>query len=145
MLCCDAGVVPIVMGGRGEPLDIARESRAIPTAIRRAVTARDGGCAHPGCDRLATWSEIHHIKEWARGGHTRLDNLVMLCRAHHREIHATNWQVRIARDGLPEFIPPAWLIKDQKPMRHPRLFHPSTSSADQEFEAVPEQEPARAC
>jgi 5-methylcytosine-specific restriction protein A len=143
MLCCDAGVIPIVMGGHGQPLDVGRERR-IPTAIRRAVTTRDGGCAHPGCDRLAAWSEIHHIKEWARGGHTRLDNLVMLCRTHHREIHATNWQVRIARDGLPEFIPPAWLMKDQKPMRHPRLFHISNGSADQELEAVREPEPAHA-
>jgi hypothetical protein len=60
-------------------------------------------------------------------------------------IHSTNWQVRIARDGLPEFIPPAWLIKDQKPMRHPRLFHSRTSTADQEFKAVLEQQPTHAC
>jgi hypothetical protein len=121
MLCCDARVIPIVLGGHGEPLDVGRDRRTIPTAIRRAVTARDHGCAHPGCDRPPSWTEIHHIKEWSRSGHTRLDNLVMLCRTHHREIHATEWSVRIARDGLPEFVPPAWLDKDQVPRRHPRL------------------------
>jgi 5-methylcytosine-specific restriction protein A len=121
MMCCDAGLIPIVLGGHGEPLDVGRDRRTIPTAIRRAVTARDHGCAHPGCDRPPSWTEIHHIKEWSRGGHTRLDNLVMLCRTHHREIHATEWLVRIARDGLPEFIPPAWLDKEQVPRRHPRL------------------------
>jgi 5-methylcytosine-specific restriction protein A len=122
MMCCDAGLIPIVLGGHGEPLDVGRDRRSIPTAIRRAVTVRDHGCAHPGCDRPPSWTEIHHIKEWSRGGHTRLDNLVMLCRTHHREIHATEWLVRIARDGLPEFIPPAWLDKDQRPRRHPRLL-----------------------
>jgi 5-methylcytosine-specific restriction protein A len=121
MMCCDAGLIPIVLGGHGEPLDVGRDRRTIPTAIRRAVTVRDRGCAHPGCDRPPSWTEIHHIKEWSKGGHTRLDNLVMLCRTHHREIHATEWLVRIARDGLPEFIPPAWIDKDQRPRRHPRV------------------------
>jgi hypothetical protein len=69
----------------------------------------------------------------------------MLCRTHHREIHSTNWQVRIARDGLPEFVPPAWLDKEQKPMRHPRLFHPGTGTVDGELRAIREQEPAYAC
>jgi 5-methylcytosine-specific restriction protein A len=129
MMCCDAGLIPIVLGGHGEPLDVGRDRRSIPTAIRRAVTVRDHGCAHPGCDRPPSWTEIHHIKEWSRGGHTRLDNLVMLCRTHHREIHATEWLVRIARDGLPEFIPPAWIDKDQVPRRHPRLYGRQLSHA----------------
>jgi 5-methylcytosine-specific restriction protein A len=82
-LCCDAKVIPIVLGGAGEILDVGREQRTIPRGIRRAVTFRDGGCAHPGCDRKPPWCEIHHIAEWSKGGHTRLDNLVMMCRAHH--------------------------------------------------------------
>jgi hypothetical protein len=122
MLCCDAGVIPIVLGGHGEILDVGRDRRTIPTALRRAVTVRDRGCARPGCDRPPSWTEIHHIKEWSRGGHTKLDNLVMLCRTHHREIHATEWIVRMARDGLPEFIPPAWIDKDQVPRRQPRAY-----------------------
>ncbi|MCO1659322.1 HNH endonuclease signature motif containing protein [Pseudonocardia humida] len=123
-LCCDAKVIPNVLDGDSQPLDIGREARTIPLPIRRAIVARDHGCAHPGCDRPPSWCEIHHIKEWARGGHTKTDNLVMLCWTHHQEIHSTEWLVRIARDGLPEFIPPAWLDKERKPRRHPRTGPP---------------------
>jgi Domain of unknown function (DUF222)/HNH endonuclease len=83
MLACDAAVVPIVMNGAGQPLDVGRATRTIPDGLRRAVTARDRGCAHPGCDRPPSWAEIHHELEWENGGPTRLDNLVMLCKAHH--------------------------------------------------------------
>ncbi|MCO1659802.1 HNH endonuclease signature motif containing protein [Pseudonocardia humida] len=123
-LCCDAKVIPIVLDGDSQPLDIGREARTIPLPIRRAIVARDHGCAHPGCDRPPSWCEIHHIKEWARGGHTKTDNLVMLCWTHHQEIHSTEWLVRIARDSLPEFIPPAWLDKERTPRRHPRTAPP---------------------
>jgi 5-methylcytosine-specific restriction protein A len=121
MLCCDAQVIPVVLNGAGQPLDVGRATRSIPDGLRRAVTARDRGCAHPGCDRPPSWSEIHHIREWARGGATRLDNLVMLCRVHHREIHSTGWVVRIAADGIPEFVPPRWLDHRQRPRRRPRV------------------------
>jgi hypothetical protein len=118
-VCCDAGVIPMVLNGAGQPLDVGRTRRSVPPAIRRAVAVRDRGCAHPGCDRPATWCQVHHITEWAKGGHTRLDNLVMLCGVHHGEIHSTSWAVRIGADGIPEFIPPVWLDREQKPRRRP--------------------------
>jgi Domain of unknown function (DUF222)/HNH endonuclease len=120
-MCCDAGVIPVVLDGAGQPLDIGNLRRTIPVAIRRAVKARDRGCAHPGCDRPPTWCEVHHIVEWAKGGPTRLNNLVMLCGVHHREIHMTGWIVRMATDGIPEFIPPAWLDREQKPRHQLRI------------------------
>ncbi|MHA6631008.1 DUF222 domain-containing protein [Pseudonocardia sichuanensis] len=83
MLACDANVVPVVMNGAGQPLDVGRSTRVIPDGLRRAVTARDRGCAHPGCDRPPAWCEIHHIIEWEHGGCTVLCNLVMLCKVHH--------------------------------------------------------------
>ena len=118
MLCCDAAVVPIVMNGKGQPLDVGRVTRVIPDGLRRAVAARDRGCAHPGCGRPASWCHCHHIEPWECGGKTSLSNLVMLCAAHHRQIHSTNWIVRI-RDGLPEFIPPMWIDPEQRPRRRP--------------------------
>ncbi len=118
-LACDCGVVPIVLDGQGQPLDVGRLTRSIPDGLRRAVTARDGGCAHPGCDCPPSWCEIHHVTPWEHGGHTALGNLVMLCKAHHRQIHSTDWVVRL-RDGIPEFIPPAWIDPDQIPRRRPR-------------------------
>lgn len=118
MIACDAGVIPMVLNGAGTPLDVGRLKRTIPDGLRRAVAARDLGCAHPGCDRPPSWAEIHHIIPWQDGGMTRLDNLVMLCRPHHRLIHYSGWIVRI-RDGLPEFIPPRWIDPDQAPRRKP--------------------------
>jgi hypothetical protein len=116
MLCCDAAVVPVVMNGQGQPLDVGRATRSIPDGLRRAVAARDGGCAHPGCGRPPSWCEVHHLKGWEHGGETALSNLAMVCRVHHRQIHSTDWTVRI-RDGLPEFIPPPWIDPEQRPRR----------------------------
>jgi 5-methylcytosine-specific restriction protein A len=105
-------------------LDVGRQARTVPDGMRRAVTARDRGCAHPGCTRPPSWCEIHHIHEWELGGDTALSNLVMLCSVHHREIHSSGWSVRIARDGLPEFIPPPWIDIEQKPRRNPAPVAP---------------------
>ena len=58
MLCCDAAVVPIVLNGKGQPLDVGRATRTIPDGLRRAVAARDRGCAHPGCGRPPSWCEV---------------------------------------------------------------------------------------
>jgi 5-methylcytosine-specific restriction protein A len=116
MLCCDAAVIPIVLNGKGQPLDVGRATRTIPDGLRRAVAARDRGCAHPGCGRPASWCEVHHLIPWEHGGATKLSNLAMLCKVHHRQIHSTEWVVRI-RDGLPEFIPPPWIDPEERPRR----------------------------
>ena len=109
MLACDAVVIPIVMNGQSQPLDVGRAKRTPTTAIRKAVHTRDQGCAFPGCDKAPPWCDVHHVKEWAKHhGPTSVNNLVTLCRAHHRLCHHSEWQARI-RDGTPEFIPPRWL------------------------------------
>jgi hypothetical protein len=48
----------------------------------------------------------HHVRHWIDGGPTSLNNVVLLCGHHHRTIHHTPWQVRLADDGKPEFLPP---------------------------------------
>lgn len=116
MLACDCAVVPIVMDGRGQPLDVGRITRTIPDGLRRAVAARDLGCAHPGCNRPPSWCEVHHVRAWEDGGETKLSNCVMLCKIHHRLLHHSEWLVRI-RDGLPEFIPPTWIDLERRPRR----------------------------
>lgn len=116
MLACEAQVIPIVLGGQGQPLDVGRAKRTPTVSIRAAVQARDQGCAFPGCGRPPAWCDTHHLQHWADGGSTRVDNLVMLCRAHHRLCHHSGWQVRI-RDGTPEFVPPNWLDPSRKPRR----------------------------
>jgi len=82
MLCCDAAVVPIVLDGKGQPLDVGRATRVIPDGLRRAVAARDGGCGR--CGRPSSWCEVHHVIPWEQGGQTSLANCVMVCRACHR-------------------------------------------------------------
>lgn len=85
-LGCDASVVVALENARGEVLDVGRKTRSVPPAMRRALQARDGGCRFPGCDRHR-FVDAHHIEHWAGGGETRLGNLLLLCRAHHRLVH----------------------------------------------------------
>jgi hypothetical protein len=114
-ILCDCDVIPAVLDSAGEPLDIGRATRIWPTAIRRAAILRDGGCVFPGCDRPARWVEIHHIVFWVDGGPTSLDNAACLCSVHHILIHQGDWQVRMAKDGRPEVIPPAWIDPEGRP------------------------------
>jgi hypothetical protein len=92
-LACDCNLIPAVLGGASEPLDIGRTTRVIPAAIRRALVLRDGGCRFPGCDRPAQWTDAHHLRHWLHGGHTKLDNLVLVCRRHHVMLHETGWTI----------------------------------------------------
>jgi 5-methylcytosine-specific restriction endonuclease McrA len=86
-LACDAAVTRVILDPDSQPLDVGRRSRIIPPAIRTALVARDRGCTYPGCDRGPQWTDAHHIRHWADGGTTSLDNLVLLCRQHHRAVH----------------------------------------------------------
>jgi hypothetical protein len=116
-LSCDAGLIPIVLNGKSVPLDLGRTHRLVTPDQRRALVARDKCCAYPGCDLAARWTEAHHIKHWQDGGLTSLDNLVLLCRRHHRILHHPEWTIRM-RDGMPEFIPPKWIDPQQRPLRN---------------------------
>jgi hypothetical protein len=107
-IACDAQVIPVVLGARGEPLDVGRASYTVPTAIRRAVIIRDRGCAFPGCSIPARWCEIHHVLHWADNGQTSVENCVALCGRHHKLLHHSRWRIDMA-DGIPEFHPPPWL------------------------------------
>jgi hypothetical protein len=86
-LACDASVCRIITDGESQPLDVGRRTRPVPPAIRRAVVVRDRHCVEPGCDAPAEWCDVHHIVHWIDGGATRLDNLELRCRRHHREQH----------------------------------------------------------
>ena len=85
-VACDATVTEVTADGT-TVVDVGRARRTIPSAIRRALVARDGGCIHPGCGRPDRWCDAHHLIHWADGGPTSLNNLVLLCRRHHRMRH----------------------------------------------------------
>jgi uncharacterized protein DUF222 len=119
LAACDVRIIPAVLGGKGQVLDVGRERRTFTGALRRALVLRDGGCAFPGCDRPARWAEGHHTVHWADGGKTSLSTGVLLCRHHHGVIHRGEWEVRInPTDGLPEFLPPSYVDKQRTPIRN---------------------------
>jgi hypothetical protein len=71
----------------------------VPAALRRALEHRDEGrCRFPGCENRR-WVDAHHIVHWARGGETKLDNLVLLCGRHHRLVHEGGFGVARRADG----------------------------------------------
>ena len=100
-MACDAGAVVMHHAADGAVLDVGRKTRTIPPALRRALQARDRQCRFPGCN--ARRCDAHHVRHWADGGATRLDNLVLLCRRHHRAVHEEGFAVRMGATGEAEF------------------------------------------
>jgi hypothetical protein len=90
-LSCDATHTRIAETPDG-PRSIGRKRRTVPPAMRRELTARDGGCRFPGCTHRR-WTDAHHIVHWADGGETSADNSVLLCRRHHRLVHEGGFRV----------------------------------------------------
>jgi hypothetical protein len=86
-LCCDASLVTVLEDDHGRVLNIGRRSRTVPPALRRALALRDRTCRVPGCFEQR-YVDAHHVVHWADGGETSLDNLVTLCRHHHRALHS---------------------------------------------------------
>ncbi|SFV23780.1 HNH endonuclease [Micrococcus terreus] len=98
---CDADLIPVVLGGAGEVLDIGRAQRPFPPGIRKAIIARDHGCAAPGCWSPAAWCQIHHIRFWKKHeGPTSVENGVLLCSHHHQALHHDQLTVQMT-DGIP--------------------------------------------
>lgn len=116
LLACDCDITAITLDDSDVPVNLGRTERVVPAKPRRAVVARDEGCAMPGCGRPAAWCVAHHIEHWIDGGATDLANLVLLCGHHHRVIHHGEWVVYIGDDGHPWFIPPATVDPFRQPI-----------------------------
>jgi hypothetical protein len=93
-LACDCSLSRIVFGPDGEIIDVGRRTRVVPTALRRALIARDRHCTWKGCDRDPRWCDAHHIEHWANGGKTEPGNLKLLCRYHHSLTHLLEYPDR---------------------------------------------------
>ena len=120
-LSCDAGVVRLNHGRppHGSTLDIGRKTRTIPPPLRRALEARDRGCRFPGCGLRFT--DAHHVRHWADGGETKLENLVLLCRFHHRLVHEEGYKVHFPRGQRPYFLDPRMRLLPDVPPPPPHL------------------------
>ena len=115
-IACDASLVAMRYTRDGSVLDVGRKTRAIPTAIRRALLKRDRHCQFPGC--TARRCDGHHIRHWADGGPTRLDNLTLLCRRHHRAVHEGGFTIVQRDEGTPVFHRPDGTCVETAPATH---------------------------
>ncbi len=105
-LACEAELIPAVLGGDSEILDIGRTSKTWTRAQRRAARLRDRGCTFPGCQAGLHRCELHHIDHWSRGGATSLHNSAHLCAFHHWLIHHENWHLQRQASGELVFTAP---------------------------------------
>jgi|GEM_PF-230105 len=104
-ITCDCVRAVALTDRAGAPLTVDSGTRLATDDQRLALRVRDHGCAFPGCERPFSWTQAHHIQHWIDGGPTSIDNLVALCTAHHRAVHA-DWEVAMGPDRLPRFRPP---------------------------------------
>ncbi len=135
-LACDAELLPVVLGGPSQLLDVGRSRRLVTTGLWHALVVRDRHCAFPGCSRVPAACDAHHVVHWVHGGSTALGNLVLLCRTHHTMVHDSPWEVRIdPDDDQPEFVPPPALDpsgtpRRRQPLRRPGLHRRAEPSDD---------------
>jgi Domain of unknown function (DUF222)/HNH endonuclease len=97
-LCCDADLVPVVLGGDGVVLDVGRARRLATCDQRRALAAMYSRCGLPGCHVGFQHCRIHHVTDWTNGGATDVDNLIPLCSTHHHLVHEGGWTLTLQPD-----------------------------------------------
>jgi Domain of unknown function (DUF222) len=99
LMMCDC-VMTAVKTLNGDVFDVGTPTSTIPTRNRKAIVVRDRCCRFPGCSQPARWTEVHHILERENGGCHQLNNLLLLCRFHHRYVHRQSVKLRWASDGV---------------------------------------------
>jgi len=109
-LSCDSELHRLVMSGRSTVLDYGSSVRTVSPALWAGLVVRDRHCRHPGCDRPPPWCDAHHVVHFAKGGPTRLDNLVLGCTRHHHLWHDQGWQLSLGRDGTLRLVSPTGLV-----------------------------------
>jgi hypothetical protein len=125
-IACDASIVTL-MERDGVPVNVGRKRRTVPPSLRRALEARDRGCRFPGCTHTR-FTDAHHLVHWAKGGETALDNLALLCRAHHRLVHEGGYEVRLG-GGTISFVRPDGAVVEPHPRRGLSPRRSSTTTA----------------
>lgn len=103
-LACEAGIIPVVLGARSEPLDLGRVRRLFSKAQRIVLGLRDGGCTAKGCETTASGCHAHHDDPWSRGGLTDLTNGRLLCPRHHRLAHDSRYAMTVHADNKVSFV-----------------------------------------
>jgi hypothetical protein len=102
-LACEAGIVPVVLGGRSKVLDVGRRRRLFTKAQRLALVVRDQHCTATGCQTPAWFCHAHHDDPWSHGGPTNLTNGRLLCPSHHRRAHDPRYDAWVTPDDQVRF------------------------------------------
>ena len=97
-IACNAGILPAILGGPSQILDLGRQERFFTDHQRTALATTYETCAADDCDRPYAWPELHHQDPWSRGGYTDLDQAVPLCGYHHRRIHDPSYLHEVRPD-----------------------------------------------
>jgi hypothetical protein len=114
-IACDADLMRVVLAGASQPLDVGRRTKIVSPALRRAVIVRDVGCRFPGCGRPHAWCDAHHVRHWADGGPTSLENLILLCRRHHRLVHQGGFTMELTEGRAVFRRPDGSALEDRAP------------------------------
>lgn len=116
-LACDSSLVRVGQQSDGDGVRVEAKTRAVPLRLRRALEVRDRGCRFPGCG--SRFTDAHHIRHWVDGGATRLDNLILLCRTHHRLLHEGGFRLKPDPRGVrkPTFYSPRGVPIPEVPPR----------------------------
>ena len=91
-------LIPTVLGGAGEVLELGRAVRLFTPAQTRRLWLRDRCCTYPGCGMPGTWTDAHHLRHWADGGPSNLSNAALLCQRHHTIVHTRRYAGRFVQD-----------------------------------------------
>jgi hypothetical protein len=92
--CCDSHLYRLVRNDQNVVLNVGRAKRTVTDKQRLTLASRDMGCAVPDCGIPPSWCHAHHIEFFKDGGKTDLDNLVLLCRRHHTQVHNNHWKIK---------------------------------------------------
>jgi hypothetical protein len=115
MIACNATISAMLHDANGTLLNVGRRTRKPSAALRRAVRERDRyRCRFPGCEYRRV--DLHHIVFWANGGQTSLENLICLCKRHHRIVHDTGIIISTAADGFTFFLADGTPVPDAPPL-----------------------------
>ena len=98
-LACEAGIIPMVLGGKSKILDLGRKKRLYDRHQRIAIRHRDQHCTSHGCEWPAAMCHVHHNTPWSRGGNTNLADGRLLCPRHHTYAHNPKYQMKTIPNG----------------------------------------------
>ncbi|MDT0221217.1 DUF222 domain-containing protein [Gordonia sp. AC31] len=111
---CDGSLTEIILDSEGVPLQMGHTRRLYPSHLRKAIIVRDACCVK--CGAPPSHTQVHHIKSWAEGGPTDLDNGCLLCQRCHTQVHHHGWDIVMGFDRHPWLVPPANIDPHRRPL-----------------------------